>query len=442
MSKALFIFRGKKSFFVRLFCAFVVVFLMTVWFTPILVGKASAAAQLTLRSLSLSTAQPSATGVQYTYTFTNPTVGTIQSIKFVACTSAVATYAGAAACTGAAAPSGMTIQAGSQQGVLGGGWGGGTTAFTRDATGTNDCVPSTDLNILCIHRTDATSEASSSKTITWNGQINSSSANTAFYVGVFLYSDSSWSSVTDTGTVAAAIVQTLTVNALVPELLNFCVGSTTVDDATTSVAADCSAVSGSSLNIGTLDPSTINVSPVSTNGGDSKNGIAMLRTNAASGATVSYDAIQQSGTNHKGTLRISGNTCNVGSVSTDGCIDAQGSSQGTFTAGTEKFGMTIAGTNCGSTNPSSYTCAYPASNNLVPQTNYVGKTGAYCNICSTGDGGNGYAWVESGAATLIASSSTVVDDEALILKFAATPSIVTPFGSYTAQADFIAVPTF
>jgi hypothetical protein len=36
----------------------------------------------------------------------------------------------------------------------------------------------------------------------------------------------------------------------------------------------------------------------------------------------------------------------------------------------------------------------------------------------------------------------VVADEALILRFAATPSITTPFGAYAAQTDFIAVPTY
>jgi hypothetical protein len=53
---------------------------------------------------------------------------------------------------------------------------------------------------------------------------------------------------------------------------------------------------------------------------------------------------------------------------------------------------------------------------------------------------------ESGTAGPIASSagSTVkqIDDEALILKFAAHPLITTPFGTYQAQADFIAVSTY
>jgi hypothetical protein len=58
----------------------------------------------------------------------------------------------------------------------------------------------------------------------------------------------------------------------------------------------------------------------------------------------------------------------------------------------------------------------------------------------------GYAWDDSGTSQTIASSAgsatKVIDDEAMILKFAATPSITTPFGLYAAQADFIAVPTY
>lgn len=411
---------------------------------PLLTPRSATAAQLTSRSLTISSGVPSATSVNYTYGFTYvSSASAIQSIKFVACTTAVDTYGRAASSStsGCTAPSGMNINQGTQQGTLGGSWT-NTTAFTRDTSTIGNCAPA--ANVLCITRTQAAAESATAKTVTWNTQTNPSTANTAFFVGIYLYSDTGYSTSTDTGTVASAVVQTLTVNAAVAEILNFCVGSTTVNDATTSIAGDCTGVSGTSLNIGTLDPSTINVSPVNTNGGDNKNGAVMLRTNAINGATVSYDAIQQSGTNHQGTLRISGASCNAGNVSTDQCIDAQGATQGTFTAGTEKFGMTIGGINCGST--TSYTCTFSSgTTNLAPQTNYIGA-GYTQGSSGTYGTSNGFAWVESGAATTIASSTSsptkVVDDEALVLRFAATPSITTPFGSYAAQADFVAVATY
>jgi hypothetical protein len=327
------------------------------------------------------------------------------------------------------------------------GWQGGTN-FAEDPTGANDCTASS--NVICANRTDATSQTATSRTIAFNTIKNPSTANSSFYIGITTYSTTNWTggSIVDAGTVAAAVTQSLTVNARVAEILQFCVGSTTVDDAdTTLIAADCSGISGTSVNIGTLDPSQLNISPVSTDGGDSKNGVAMLRTNASNGAIVAYRAIQaSSGTNHLGSLRITGGSCNAGTVNSDPCINSQGGTQGTFTAGTEKFGMTIAGINCKST--TSYTCTYSGGTyNLSPQTNYVGKAGnSYCTACNTADSGNGFAWDESGSPVTIASSasSTVkqIDDEALVLKFAATPTIVTPFGSYSVQVDYIATPTF
>ena len=416
---------------------------------PVFVGNAKAVTgQLTLRSLALSSGVPSATGVTYSYAFTTATAGSIQSMKFVACTTAFQTYnrEGSTSTSGCTAPTGMNINLGSQQGTN---TFTNTTSFSRVTSTSGNCTPA--ANVLCINRTQAASESVGAKTVAWNTQTNPSTSNTAFYIGVYTYSDTAFSTAVDAGTVASAVVQTLEIDARVAETLAFCVGATTVDDATTSVAPDCTTVGagGSVVNIGTLDSSTVNVSPLSTNGGNNNNGVAMVRSNAANGTTVGYDAIQAgTGANHLGTLRISGATCSTpGNSNNDGCINAAGGTQNVFTAGTEEFGMTIAGTNCGSTSASSYSCTYPTSNNLVPQTNYVGETGAYCALATCNSAGNGFAWVEApNTVTTIASSasSTIkqIDDEALILKFAATSNIITPFGSYSVQADFVATPTY
>ncbi|MBI2007656.1 hypothetical protein HYU82_03395 [Candidatus Saccharibacteria bacterium] len=338
----------------------------------------------------------------------------------------------------------MTINAGTEASRSG--WTNATT-FARNATGGGGCTPA--ANVLCLDRTQAAAETPGARTLGWNTQTNPTTTNTAFFVRITIYSDTGWTDGTpDTGTVASAVVQTLTINAAVAEVLNFCVGASTVNDATTSVAADCTAVAGTNVNIGTLDTGSTNVSPVSTNGGDDENGVAMLRTNAVNGATVSYSAIQQSGTNHLGTLRISGAGCDAGSPTTDQCINAQGTTQSTFTAGTEKFGMTIAGINCGST--VSYTCTFSSGTyNLARDAAYDGN-GANTYVTDSGQVGGttngGYAWDETGTFDQIASSTgsttKVVDDETMILKFAATPSITTPFGAYVAQADFITVATY
>lgn len=404
------------------------------------------ASQLTSRKLQISSAIPGGTTVTYTYTFTTVTAAAIQSVKFVACTTATGTYGlGSTASTaGCTAPTSQVINAGSQVGTLGGTWT-NTTAFSRDATGASFCTPAN--NVLCIKRTQAASESAASKSIAWDTQTNPNpaSANTSFFIGVYLYSDAGWVTPTDAGTVASSTVQTLTVSATIQEVLNFCVGSTTTDNATSSTGSDCSAIGGSSLNLGTLNSTNVNISPVNTNGGDNKNGVVMLRSNAVNGITVSYDSIQQSGTNHKGSLRVSGANCSAGADSTDQCFDPQGATKGTFSAGTEKFGIAIGYVNCGST--TSYTCTYSSGTyNLTRASNY-NCTGS--NTSSLTDAGAisgttqcSYAWVDDGTVTQMASSSGIVDDEALILKFAATPAFTTPTGSYTAQSDFIAVATY
>jgi hypothetical protein len=403
---------------------------------------ANAAGQITIRKLTLSSGVPLASGVTYTFDFTPFATSQIQGLKFKACTTAVGTYPNGT-CT---APPGMTgagngftsAAFGSQSGFQ------GATSFATDLTGANDCLAAG--NILCAKRTDTTSQTVTNHTISFNTIKNpntsiASPGGTAFYIGIYTYTTNTWTApAVDFGATASAVVQTLTTNAAVAEILNFCIGSTTVDDPdTTLIASDCLGISGTSINLGTLDVSQTNISPWTTDGGDSKNAVAMVRSNAGNGVIVDYDAIQQSGTNHQGTLRISGSTCNaVTNTFVDPCINAAGSQQA-FVPGTEMFGMTIAGVNCKGT--SSYTCTFAGGTyNLIPQTGYIGDT------LTTYGTTNGFAWDESGTATTIASSasSTVkqVDDEALILKYAATPSITTPFGPYAAQTDFIAIATY
>lgn len=405
---------------------------------PLLVSRTANALQITSRSLTIASAVPSASSVNYSFTFTVASTSDVEGLKFQACTTAVGTCSGTA---GTDVPNFSSRTFGSQSGWQ------GATNFAVDATGANDCTASS--TVICANRTDATAQTVTSRSINFNAVANQSALGT-FFIRMTTYSTNNYTggSIVDTGTVASAITQTLTINAAVAEVLNFCVGSSTVNDATTSVGADCTAVSGTTVNIGTLDTSAVNVSPVNTNGGNNLNGVAMLRTNAINGATVSYIAIQQSGTNHQGTLRISGASCDAGATTTDQCINAQGTTQSTFALGTEKFGMTIAAINCGST--TSYTCTFSAGTyNLVRDADYDGN-GANTYVTDSGavvgTTNGGYAWDETGTADLIASSASsstkVIDDETMILKFAAHPQITTPFGSYAAQANFIAVATY
>lgn len=455
MSKSLFVFVKRKQH-IFVLAGYLLAMVATA-LSPLLfmTGEASASGQLTQRSLTLSTAQASATNVSYTFTFNNVSTTAIKGLKFIACTTATSTYGGGNTCAGSgAAPTGMSFSAGPAAFVSQTGFADNGISFARDATGGNYCTPA--ANVLCASRAgNSTAETTNTThTITFSGIVNSSTTNTPFYIGIYTYDATTNASALDGGTVASAIVSSLTVNARVAEILNFCIGATAVDDTTTdptnSGNHDCSVVSGTSVNIGTLDSGTVNISPVTTNGGDSNNAIAMVRSNAANGVNVYYRAIQAStGTNHLGSLRVTGASCNAGTVNTDGCINSIGTTQATITAGTEDFGMTIAGINHGST--TSYSCVYASPGggdtcDLVPQNNYVGQGTTGTLSTYTYGNSNGFAWDESGTSVLIASStsSTIpqVDDEAMILKFGATSNIITPFGAYSVQSDFIAVPTF
>ncbi len=412
----------------RLLIAVLLLGLISGALSSIFASRASAA-QLTSRSLTLSTAVISQTGVNYAFAFTLGTTSTVQGLKFEACTAALST------CT---APTGLSFSSatfGSQASWT------NATNFAVDNTGANDCTPA--ANVLCANRTQAGSETAGARSINFgtitnpSGASCSSNPNCTFFIHITTYTTNNYTggSITDTGTVASSTTQTLTIAARIQEVLNFCIGSTTVNDATTSPGTDCSAISGTTVDLGVLDSSQITVSPVSSStSGNSTNGVAMLKTNASNGSSVTYRAIQQSGTNHQGALRVVGASCNSGTVSTDQCITSS-SSQITFTAGTEDFGMTVGGTNCGST--TSYSCALTSgTNNLKAVSGYIGASATSYGTS------NGFKWREDGNTDQIASATTAVDDEALILRFAATPNIVTPTGSYQAQGDFIAIATY
>lgn len=411
--------------------------LLSVGITPLMnIGNVSALT-ISQRSLQLGSAVVSAS-TTYTYSFVPATAGAIQGLKFQACTTALGT------CT---APAGLSFSS-AAGGTVGGAW---TTAtnFSVDGVGAGSCTPA--ANVLCANRTQAVSETASGvrtvafTTITNPNGTSCATSNCTFFVRINTFSDTAYATAIDNGVVASSTTQTLTVSATVQENLTFCIGSTAIDNATSAVPL-CASVSGTSLNLGTLNSSAVSVSPVGTaNNGDTNNGLAEVGTNASNGIAISYNAIQQSGANHQGTLRVAGANCAAGSTNTDQCVNAVGSTAAALVAGAESFGMTVAGINC--SNVTSYTCNFSGGTyNMVRNANYdCDGTNTYPsseNNQIVGTTTCGYAWDETGSSQTIASSSTVVGNEALILKFASTPNITTPTGSYTAQANFVATATF
>jgi hypothetical protein len=418
----------------RIFLLFAALLITTVPLT--ILNTTVSAAQITQRSLLIANSQASAT-TNYTFTFTPSQTSQIQSIVIQSCS----TPLGACSAPGGLNLAGGTVTTGSFQGA---------TSFTKDTT-SGGC---TTAGVLCLTRSDTTSQTLTARTITDTGAVNQNTTNCTgapnctFFERITTYSDTAYTTGVDSGTVASSTTQAFTVNAVIQEVLAFCVGNTTIDNLTTQTTSskDCTTISGTSLNLGVLSSTQINVSPVpsATYNGDAENGQAILNTNASNGTTVAYNAIPQSGTNHQGTLRVAGSTCLAGTGNTDQCIDAAGVSSLQLNPGVEHFGMTVAGVNCG--NVTAYSCTFGTSNNLTRASNYNcnGSTSTYApdsGVLSSASGCN-YAWDETGTSQTIATATIPVGNEALILKFAATPNLITPTGSYTAQADFIATPVY
>lgn len=413
------------------------------------------AAQVTNRSLNISNAIAGQADVTYKFTFTPGTASKIQSMYFQTCNTAVGTCA---------APTGMNLQSGVA--ALTSGFAGSPTGLTQNTTNTTPaCNVATNL---CLSWTDATAQtASTPLVVTVTGVTNQtgsgtciSSTNCTFFIRMTTYSDTAYTTAIDAGNVASSTTQPLTVNSIIQEELSFCVGtvngSSTTVETYSYVVPTCSTLSGSSLNLGTLTYADVSVSPVPTaqpTNGDLNNGVLELNTNAYNGTGISYTAIQQSGTNHQGAMRVVGATCATGASFTDQCLNSVGTTAAAISAGTENFGMTVPGINCSNApNITGYACSATA-HNLVVNSSYDCASGDLTTSFSVTDVGgqtNGttsckYAWDESGTDDTIASSAApngVVPGEVMLVEFAATPEVTTPTGAYSAEANFIATPQY
>lgn len=408
-----------------------------------LLSSTAHATSLTSRKLQLESSQPGSGGqdIWHEFTFTVPTstaLTSLGSLEFTYCTTPLGS------CT---APSGLDLR------TTGGNYSLGTTttdqaknagAWTN--TYAKDTAGETANRIRINTGTANTITAGDVVKFRFDGIENpttssfSPSGNNSFFVRISAWSTTSYGGGTDDGVVASAIVPLLTVSARVQEILHFCVANTTLDEATpASPGADCAAIAGttgSSIDLGVADNSTSGaVSPDSD--GNSRNGLFMVRTNAVGGTIVGYRAVQQTGTNYKGALRVVGSTCttegtgkndtNDGSnrVSTDQCFNAATTKTALGTS-VEQFGMTGRYIN-------RISSGTPTAN-LSLTTDYDSTSTV------------GYAWQQDGSfvdvATSVGSTDKVIDDEAVVLKFAAVASLTTPTGVYTAQADFVAIPTY
>lgn len=416
---------------------------------PVLMSARVEAAQMTKRRVEISSAQPSgAFNADFAFQFPSGTVVTGIELEFA--DNPLGTYGTTPSNTPSvgASPT-VSLLDGTSTNMLSGTNGtlvNGDTCRAWDDTGAFSATRQngdgytgggSPNNQIQLTRTSSTTETSDSSTdahcLRVSGSLtHNATGNTTFFVRIRVYS-SGTSTLAHDGVVAASTAAILTVSARVQEILQFCVANTTVDDSVTS-PGDCGSVTGttgSSVDLGVVDGTTTGaVSPDAE--GNSRNGIFMIRSNAVNGSNIGYRAIQQSGTTYQGALRVVGATCTgaantVGTAnsSTDQCFNSN-TTKTSLTASTEQFGMTGRYINRASS-------ATPTAN-LALATEYDSTSTV------------GYAWDQDGSWTEVASSTAstdkVLDDESVILKFAAVSALTTPTGQYQAQADFVAVTTY
>ena len=399
---------------------------------PMMASGQVSAAQLTSRSATLDNSKVSATGVSVAFAYTLPTTGSaLQGIVYDFCTTPLG------ACT---LPTGMTVNAAthtSQSGFPANG-----TAFaTRGGADLGACLSTSQTYQRCFIRTQATTGGGAvTHTI---GAITAPSSKQSVYIRIALYSDASYATLVDSGTVAVAFVDQLTVTGRVQERLDFCVAS--LDNAAglpASVSA-CSALNSSTVDIGIIDNSTFAVSPVATtptNGSNNKYGILMANTNGSGGLNISYyPEAAVTGTNQLRSFRVAGATCNASNANvTDQCFQDASNAGTTFTTGTERFGIQIPcidTTQGTTTNMGTVPAAYS-------NTDATTTSSSDCEDTSLGDTGVKFGWEAAGTSTTLASSSSVVDDEIVKVRFGATAAATTPTGSFTVTTTYIATPTF
>ena len=445
-----------KSTFQRFQYLIIAVLFSLVGLMPIVLQRSADALTLTNRKVTISTSKASQTGVSYAFNFTMATGGgTVQSIAFSFCTTALGT------CT---LPAGMVVDRTTTTTNATQTFTSTSPAFTEyagaDAGACTDADSGAAATQYCVSRTNATTETAAAKAITIDAVTNPSlSGNTtAVYVRISLYSDAAFATLVDNGTVAAAIVRQITVNGRVAERLDFCVGAVTDSDAGAPDSTEDASITGltdngictgsfpstATIDIGVLDDTAVYFSPVNTtatNGALDNYGLAAVKTNAANGVNVSLyaeNATSVSGgdTDHLKAFRVVPTDCQATQTSGAGLLDQcfKSASNAAISAGTETFGLKLACFYQGTT--------FSTTSALAADATYADAATTSAADCENTTDNTNYNWDETGVADTLASSTGVVDDELIKFEFGATTSSTTPTGNYTVVSTYIATPTF
>jgi hypothetical protein len=370
-------------------------------------GAQADAAQLTVRSLSLTSSLEGDVGAataannetngadaSHTITFDPATGGTIESLRFDFCTTAINACTGP---TGLVVNSGTAITTQTNEGVT------FTNAYAIDGT--------SDANTLNVDNATGNSfTAGTGGTIvfTFDDITNPTDVGT-FFVRITTYTNDDYTGAVDTGTVASAITTGITITSKVVETLGF---STTADDAgDPAEGSTCAALTGSgALTLGDVTEGTLSISQAY-----DEFSAFRLYTNAANGVVVQYE----------------GSTLTKGADN----INAAGAGQVASTVGSEQFGLAVDADGGIFTEDNE---GFGGAGQLTLGANYNGGEGTITN------GGTAlFAFVADTKTTMATSTSNAyVDCDTAAVRYIGNISPLTPAGTYTTTIVYFAVPTY
>lgn len=373
---------------------------------PALTGTVNAA-ELTNRSIQMSSAVPGATGVSYQITFTLDSAAQSVAIDFCQDSSLYRDTA----CT---APAGLDVS--------------GTSVSGGD---TDWAVLSGAPNISATHMEAAgTSEGPGVVTLVFDGITNPTTTG-GFFARVYTYSlaDPDWTGVGTTGSdvdfggIALTTSDTIDITARVMESLTFCTSETDISGGAfggSVTDVDCTFATTPDIVIGSGSPTAV----LSSTAVDTTPAYFQISTNASNGAVVRMKAL---------------NTCPNGGLSSgDGstCTDIPGigDTPALMNAGTAAFGLYVS-------DSATTVGDLSSSGTVTPDSNYNDGTndGATDHFFGMETGATG---VTSTYGSVIASCTGPVQTVNTQLVFGATASLTTPAGIYTASESLIATGTF
>jgi hypothetical protein len=322
------------------------------------------AAAITGRSITLSTSEGDASGVTYTLTTAAlPSSTAVQSMEVEFCTSL------SGACTKPTGFANASSTLVSQPSGLG-----AASGWTVNT--------STDGSLRIVNASNSTSP-SGAVSVVWGGVHNPTATNTTFYGVITTYSDATWTTPIDTGSVALSTSSVIQVALTVGETLTFCTG-------TSITGQNCGTISGSLVDLG--DGSTT-VTATGTS-------VMAASTNASSGYTIT----------------VNGTTLTSGANTITAMASGGGSS-----VGTSQFGINLAG---GNTTP------------VVGAAVSGSGTGAATANYGTNDS---FRFVDG---ETVASVGGPTNANTFTVGYIANIDGVTPPGSYTTNLTYIATANF